>query len=254
LGRIGKARIKPMNNGYISEELFHFVGYSSPKDDEKNYETLCKVLSAKCISHPPHDQSRGKISYRTEWDQKLSTEELIVPTVTCFADIPFDSLSVHIEKYGRFGVALPRDLLIMHGARPVMYFPLRSDDWNSLFGQTLLNDIEAIVKGFNDHVFRPLVGKGDKSRSLGVPPPSLESAISAMQSMVLKDFLAFIKPFNSELSHNDQLNYYMEREWRKYGNMQFEKSDLTKVIVATSYKERLENDFPILKNRILEIF
>lgn len=134
-----------------------------------------------------------------------------------------------------------------------MYFPLRSDDWNSIFGLTLLNDIEAIVKGFNDHVFRPLANQEDKPRNLGVPPSSLESAISAMQSMVFKDFLAFIKPFNSELPQNDQMNYYMEREWRKYGNMQFEINDLTKVIVAVGYEERLEKDYPNLKNRILGI-
>lgn len=243
-----------MNNGYISGELFHFVGYSSPKDDEKNYETLCKVLNASCISYPPHDQSCGKIGYRTEWDQKLNTEKLIVPNVTCFADIPFHSLSVHIEKYGRFGVALPRHLLIMYGARPVMYFPLRSDDWNSFYGQTLLNDIEAIVKGFNDNFFKNQPDKRTESRSLGVPPATSEVAISAMQSMVLKDFLAFIKPFNSELAHDDKFNYYMEREWRKYGNMQFKEDELTKIIVAKDYKERLEKDFPIFRDRIFEIY
>ena len=49
------------------------------------------------------------------------------------------------------------------------------------------------------------------------------------------------------------MNYYMEREWRKYGNMQFEINDLTKVIVAVGYEERLEKDYPNLKNRILGI-
>lgn len=117
----------------------------------------------------------------------------------------------------------------------------------------MLNDIEAIVKGFNDNVLKKQPNKRTESRSLGVPPAASEAAISAMQSMVLKDFLAFIKPFNCELAHDDKFNYYMEREWRKYGNMKFKESELTKIIVAKGYKERLEKDYPIFRDRISEI-
>lgn len=242
-----------MSSNYVSDELFHFVGYSSPKNNEKNYETLRKVLNANCISYPPHDQSWGKIGYRVEWDQKLSAEKLIIPSITCFADIPFHNLSVHTDKYGKFGVALPRHLLTKYGARPVMYFPLRSDDLNSIYGQTLLNDIEAIVKGFNDQVVKKQSSTKNESRNLGTPPISSDTAISAIHSMVLKDFLAFIKPFNSELAHEDKFDYYMEREWRKLGNMKFEDSDLTKIVVAKGYKERTEKDYPIFKGRIFEL-
>jgi hypothetical protein len=261
--RIGKVRINLMESylpnldklehSYASEELFHFVGHSSPKDDTRNYETLSKVLNAGRISYPPHDNSGGAIGYKVEWDHQLHMEKLIVPNVTCYADIPLHSLSIHTEKYGKFGVALARELLIKRGARPVMYVPMRTDDWQSINGLTLLKDIEAIVKSFNEQVVQLHPKQLTSSRSLGAPITSPETAISAMESMVLKDFLAFIKPFNSELESRDFNNFYMEREWRKYGNMEFKAEQLTKIVVAKGYKERASSDFPPYRDRIIEL-
>lgn len=241
-----------MTSQYASAELFHFVGHSSPDDDEENYEKLGLVLNSGCISHPPHDGTWGEISYTATWDNQLATEELIVPTVTCYADIPFDALSTHASKYGKFGLALPRWLLIKYGARPVMYIPMRSDDWQSIHGVTLLRDIEAIVKGFNSQVYEKQEPSSG-SRSLGKIPSTAESAISGVHSMVLKDFLAFIKPFNSELPRNHPNNFYMEREWRKYGNMKFEPAQVSRLVVAQGYEERAKLDYPAYQGRIFEI-
>ncbi|MFB4202628.1 hypothetical protein KBTX_01671 [wastewater metagenome] len=241
-----------MTTQYASDELFHFVGHSSPQDDEENYRRLGLVLRSGCISHPPHDGSWGQTGYTATWDNRLETEELIVPTVTCYADIPFDALSTHVSKYGKFGLALPRWLLIKYGARPVMYIPMRSDDWQSINGLTLLRDIEAIVKGFNVQVYGKQ-GPSPVSRSLGQAPTTPESAISVVHSMLLKDFLAFIKPFNSELPHNHPDNFYMEQEWRKYGNMKFEPAQVSRLVVAQGYKDRAISDYPTYKGRINEI-
>ena len=183
----------------------------------------------------------------------METEQLIVPTVTCYADIPFEALSIHTSKYGKFGVALPIELLIKSGARPVTYILMRSDDWQSIHGHTLLRDIEVIVKGFNEQILEKQKEVDTESRSLGTKPNSPKAAMIAMHHMLLKDFLAFIKPFNSELSHNDINNYYMEREWRKYGNMKFEPDQVTKVVVAKGYKKQAEKDFPNYEGRIFEI-
>jgi hypothetical protein len=229
---------------YASEELFHFVGYSSPTDDEENYRKLGYVLRDSCVSHSPHDGSWGTTSYCTQWDSQLITEQLIVPTVTCYADIPFDSLSIHTSKYGKFGLSLPSWLLIKYGARPVIYIPIRFDDWQSP-GLTLLSDIEAVVKGFNEQVIEKQPSKINNSRHLGVKPDSSTDAISAVKSILLKDFLAFIKPYNSELPITHKQNYYMEREWRKYGNMKFETKQVSRLVVARGYKQRILNDFPV---------
>lgn len=242
-----------MRNLYVSDELFHFVGHSSPADDNINYEKLGKVLETNCISHPPHDGTWGEVSHTITWDNRLETEELIVPSVTCYADIPFKALSIHVSKYGKFGVALPSQLLIKYGARPVTYIPMRSDDWRSSHGLTLLRDIEAIVKGFNEQVVEKQEEAYPEGRRLGEKPSSNEAAVSAVYDMLLKYFLAFVKPFNSELPYNHSRNFYMEREWRKYGNMKFEPAQISRVVVATGYKKRVEEDFPAYKDRIFEI-
>lgn len=241
-----------MTNQYASAELFHFVGHSSPDDDERNYGTLGLVLQSGCISHPPHDHGWGAVSYTENCAGRLETEELIVPTVTCYADIPFEALSTHVSKYGKFGVALPRSLLVQYGARPVMYIPFRQDDWRSIHGLTLLRDIEAIVKGFDEQVYAKQ-GCDSGSRRLGQPPDTPESAISNIKGMIFKEFLAFIKPFNSEIRPTDKNNFYMEREWRKYGNMQFGPAQVSRLVVAKGYKERAHSDYPEYEDRIFEI-
>lgn len=240
---------------YASDELFHFVGHSSPMDNTENYKKLGKVIESGCISHSPHDGTWGEVSHTTTWDNQLETEQLIVPTVTCYADIPFKALSIHTSKYGMFGVALPCDLLIKYGARPVTYIPMRSDDRQSMsiHGLTLLRNMEAIVKGFNEKIVTKQKKLNHVSRTLDAKPNSPEEAISAMHSMFLKDFLAFIKPFNSELPHNHSNNYYMEREWRKYGNMKFEPDQVSRIIVAKGYKKQAKKEFPAYENKIFEI-
>jgi hypothetical protein len=236
---------------YTSDELFHFVGHASPTDDNENFGKLRNILDSNCISHSPHDASWGKISHETRWDNRLETEQLIVPSVTCYADIPFEALSTHTSKYGKFGVALPRWLLIKYGARPVTYIPMRSDDWQSIYGRSLLRDIEAAVKSFKEQVVENQQQIEPRSRTLD-KPRTPEEAIAAIHTILLKDFLAFIKPFNSELPNDHPSNYYMEREWRKYGNMKFEADQVSRILVAKGYKEQTIEKYPVYEDRVFE--
>jgi hypothetical protein len=242
-----------LNAQYTSNELFHFVGHKRPDNDEANYETLRKLLISCCVSHYPHDNSSVTVGFELTQGFQLETEELIVPTVTCYADIPFEALHIHVKKYGKFGIALPLSLLIQHGARPVIYVPMRSDDRKSIGGRTLLGDIEAVWHGFKEQAVDKYSSGENDTRSLGEKPNSTESAISAMNTIFLKDFLAYIKPYNSELPINHPNNYYMEREWRKYGNMKFETHQVSKILVAGGYADRAKEEFPTYKERIVEI-
>lgn len=242
-----------MDQRYTSNELFHFVGHASPEDHDYNYDTLKKVMSGKCISVPPHDGSWGQTSFTTKWTGDLAREKLIVPNVTCYADIPFESLGTHVSKYGKFGVSLPASLLTKYGARPVTYIPMRHDDHLSVYGLSLLKNIEAIVKGFHEQVIEPSGLQKSMRRSVGEKPENPQVALAWVQSLLMKDFLAFIKPFNSELPEDHPDNYYLEREWRKYGNMKFSEPDICKIIVAKGYLSQAQSDFPEYKDRIFEI-
>jgi hypothetical protein len=242
-----------VNNEYTSDELFHFVGHSQPYNDEQNYQVLVDVLRGGCISHWPHDGSWGQVQYTATWADNLEEEKLVVPNITCYADIPFQSLGTHVGKYGKFGLSLPTSLLTKYGARPVAYIPMRSDDWESINGKTLLRDIEAKVKGFHKQVVKTLDPEDTNTRPLGSEPQTAEDAIQQIHSLLLKDFLAYIKPFNSELPKSHPDNYYMEREWRKYGNMKFTGKQVSRVVVATGYKDRIESELPEYAGKVFEI-
>ena len=247
-----------MDIPYTSDELFHFAGYGSPTDDEKNYQTPLKILHDGCISHPPHNNDWGSVTVNTNWDGLLRYGDdkkngLIIPTVTCFADIPSGGLGIHIEKYGKFGISFSRDYLIRYGARPVMYVPMRNDDWQSIHGTTLLNDLEAIYKSFHELVTSEVDDVGQRSRPLEKRLESRDAAIVAMDNAFTKDFLAFIKPFNAHLPVNHEENYYMEREWRKLANLKFEPENVCQVSVVKGYKSRLIAELPAYEDKTKEI-
>jgi len=231
---------------YTSDELFHFVGRLAPDEHERNYDTLRQVIRQGCISHRPHEAGWGATSLTIEWDRSLVSEELVVPTVTCFCDIPFEQLAIHVTKYGCFGISFDRSMLVKYGGRPVSYVPLSPEDWGGPFGATLLKDVECVFRAFRRLVVDAPNKKPSSSRSLGREPTTSDDAVDALNSIFGKDFLAFIKPFDSTLAPDHAHNFYMEREWRKFGNLCFKPADVRRVVVERSFLERARQDLPDL--------
>lgn len=249
-------------SGYTSRILYHFVGRKDPKDHERNYQTLLKILDSGAVCYrreddePCEDDSWGDIRITVHWDRTFLTQDLIVPTVTCFCDIPFEHLGVHTNKYGQFGLGFDREYLIYYGARPVMYFPYHPKDLSqiSACGANLLNDIKQVFKSFEELVVEPTEkqSKQNTGRFVGEPPESPQRAISAMSRIFGKEFVAFIKAFNCTLSTDYPENYYMEREWRKYQDLRFEPQDVRKIVVNKSYVDRLKRDRSIYADKVIE--
>jgi hypothetical protein len=186
-------------------------------------------------------------------DGNIFSEELIVPSVTCFCDIPYDALGIHIQKYGSFGLSFPREFLIKYGARPVIYFPMQPSDphggWGTIHCETALNDLEQIWRGFREQLVDSIAADS-WTRSLGEKPKTQNDAIKAMDDAFTQQFLAFIKPFNSELPDNDPNNFYLEREWRRYGNLRFQPNDVSRVLTERSYVDRLKYERPVYANKV----
>lgn len=247
-----------MDNQYTSDTLHHFVGHAHPTDHQRNFDILTKILSAGWVSHPPHENNHGTVSYCINLEGSLLTEDLILPTVTCYAEIPEKSLDIHIKKYGQFGISFRRDHLFFVGARPITYIPTGPlDGVLSINGTMILKDLEAVYRGFNKHVSSKHDNSQEewvrKRRSLGKEPIDEPSAVEAMESIFEKYFLAFIKPFDSQLADDHGNNYYMEREWRKYGNLEFQPIDVVKVFVANGFKPQLKKILPDYVGKIEEI-
>lgn len=236
-----------MDPKYISDELFHFFGRPTPTDHERNYQVLKAVLASGCISHPPHEVGHGKVSYQLDMDRRLAREEMLVPTVTCYCDIPYELLAPHIGKYGAFGLSFSRHALTKAGARPVVYVPCRPDDWRGVFtGHTLLDELESTFRAVREQK-DALAGSGvevPRSISLGgtVQTP-IEALVKAEHTLALR-LLAFVKPYESTLDQSDPRYYYSEREWRKLGNFLFSPQDVQRIVVHASFLERATQELP----------
>jgi hypothetical protein len=237
---------------YTSPELFHFVGYRHPNDHEANYRTLKTVLLSQCVSHPPHDGSWGSTSYERREEGRLEDESLLVPTVTCYCDIPKAALALHTSKYGAFGVGFPRSFAVQFGARPVTYIPMQKGDHLSLFGRQLVRSLELTHKSFKAHVLDQLTDKPNSWHPTEKATSPAE-AIARMDAVFEKDVLAFIKPFDSDLADDNVRNFYMEREWRKFGNLRFSDGNVSSVAVASGWEDRLKSDMPAYAARVFTV-
>lgn len=236
-----------MRPEYISPELFHFFGRPAPNDHGRNYELMKLVLKNGCISHPPHEVGWGTVSYTLDLSKRMAREEMLVPTVTCYCDIPFDQLKPHIGKYGSFGLSFSRHRLTQMGARPVIYVPCRPDDWRGVFtGHTLLRELEATFRGIHECRTRLEEEKREPTRSiaLGTAPTTLLEALAKADHTLALRVLAFVKPYDSTLDDADPSYYYSEREWRKLGNLVFEPTEVLRVVVHSSYLERALVELP----------
>ncbi len=238
-----------MSNGYVSDQLFHFVGNRAPHDDEKNYKTLLKIIESKCISHPPHKNGWGDVSLTIDPKGSIQHETMVFPDTTCYCDIPEEHLKIHVQKYGKFGLGFRREKLVEYGTRPVTYFPYNTGhNLPSIHGSALLRDIENVFRG----IIRQLENESrpQNSRLFGEEPTNREEAIEASIRMIQKDFLSFLKPFDSSLAEEDPNNFYMEREWRKFGNFVFELEDISSVCVAKGYEQKILSIYPKLEPRV----
>jgi hypothetical protein len=71
--------------------------------------------------------------------------------------------------------------------------------------------------------------------------------LQAFQSISM---FGHVKCFDASLSEDDPRNYYMEREWRVTGRVEFALEDLARVIVPTDYGPRLTERFPTFRARL----
>jgi len=132
-------------------------------------------LKLGCVSYPPNFPKLWELKITFREDRTLLSEDLVVPTVTCYCDICPDHLQIHMKKYGMFGLSFRRDFLIKLGARPVTYMPLFSHDWFvSINGRSLVKHIEQVYRGFRQVLVDPItveksstaLGKSLRRRSM----------------------------------------------------------------------------------------
>lgn len=226
---------------YVSDELFHFVGFSHSDKHEDNYETLKTILADGWISYWPHAKDWGEHRIDINWDADMVKGEFLIPTVTCFADIPYECLGLHGLKYGQFGLSIDRSYLVNYHARPVMYLPYLPTGSPSYSGRDLITHLKNTFIGFEKLVVDPTPDV--PSVYFGSEPRTVEQAIHSTSRILQKQFLAYLKPFNALLGVDNRDNYYMEREWRKFGNLQLQQGHVRRIVVHPDFVEKARHDF-----------
>lgn len=127
-----------------------------------------------------------------------------------------------------------------------MYFPYSKSDWGAAYGKCLIEDIEAKYK----RLFKLSKEEtaGGYSRSMGEVPE--HAKISCIESAFSKDFLAFVKAYDCTLPKEHADCFYMEREWRRIGNVMLEGDSLREVVIPKEYKQRLLDRHPEVETKL----
>ena len=246
---------------YISDELTHFVGKNIANDNDQ-YNLLVDIINSGWLTHAPHEKTEKDSGGLTlSRHSPLSDNLMYSPEVICFCDIPIDDLGLHIRKYSRFGISFNKSFLIEKGVNPVFYISKDSkikywpnvdkpNDYlkiyRSEFYDYMIDNYHDLVKDLMIY-FKDLFYQSSEV----IGSNKLQSKIREFQNQVMKleyflDFhvFSFLKFFDSSKSESDPDNYYMEREWRMIGNLQFSISDVRRIFLPEYYAEMFRKDVP----------
>ena len=225
---------------YVSDELTHFVGRSlsdQPQAEERQYQLFLNILRGGQLGT---DKTK-RISYTNA--TTLSGNEYYKPNVVCFSDIPVPDLAIHMAKFSRFGLAFKKSFLVAKGANPVFYLPReaqietspgRQVDLASHFDQRH----QMILSLFRN---LPTMGDGDMP---SLAPSLTNQQVNDLLSFLIYHFFSLCKFYDAGLASDDPANYYMEREWRVFGRLDFDLQQVSRVIFPERFAMRFRDDLP----------
>lgn len=239
---------------YVSGELHHFAGKAFKDDPARQYEVLRAILSSEKILRQVEFRDNDVVTIKINPSQDLLSEKLVETGMVCFCDIPKEQLSIHVSKYGKFGLSFPRRFLVMRGARPVLYFPYGEGDQWSVHGRQMLKNMgEAFKVHWDTRESSSGKTKKKSSRKYASVPKSEKEAIQVFVDAMMRDVLSYVKPFDIDLSFEDPNNFYMEREWRMNLPLNFLIDDVCRIFVAKGFVDRVRADFPSYGGPIQEL-
>jgi hypothetical protein len=184
--------------------------------------------------------------------------------MVCFCDIPVEDLQLHAAKYGRFGIAFPKDLLARRGATPVYYvvsdaptlpmldpifhFDRPREDRGARTAPTTFT----VASRRRRELFEAWKYATTMCARAGSAASGQTSTYEFMQGPWWGDFLDFfslyvfgyVKFMDVGLAEDDSRNFYMEREWRALHHVKFQLEEVTRVIIPEAFARSFRADFP----------
>lgn len=278
---------------YISKELTHFVGKG--KDETEQFNILAKIISSGRLKpHANYVPPNGRISMPM-LIRNISKNELYLPSIVCFCDIPFEDIEIHMQKYSRFGLSFKKEFLIKQGATPVFYVSKKT--YIDLFGMNISEDTDSkegnlsiiwdnVVAMFGISTSDLLRAAAFKDKKLDIekekekskedislfrikgPKPNVAipfedfeivgSQFTLRDEVLIRTFLSlhvfnFLKFFYASKSDDDPENYYLEREWRVLGHVEFNIDNIATVIIPKLFSKEFRKEFPTYEGQLLLI-
>ena len=230
--------MKKISQGYISNELIHFVGRGC-KDCEAQYQLLLKIMKSGCLSNSEENANKptGVAEIEVNGAAKISQNEMYIPQMVCFCDIPFEHLEIHVTKYSRFGLAFKKDFIVKNGGTPVYYLPLQAKVSSSINkGEYFDQKLDKFQYYISDVI--------------NTKCPEVRDIMKEIKNFLDFHVFSYVKFFDHNLNDTHPDNYYFEREWRVLGNLMFSLNNVTTVFVPSSYEFRLRQDFPKYKGNV----
>lgn len=267
---------------YISNELTHFVGRNTRHDADTCYKLLTMILKSGWLMHAPHRPDvDSELTYVPT--EKISRNNKYLSQVVCFCDIPADDFQIHMQKYSYFGLSFTKEFLTQKGANPVFYiandsllevrkmipYPImdpndpkydqaafeewlkkcyeagdhmRAGDRDFIYDRISRSEyFDSMEQRFNavlELAVRRIVESGREDAS------QFARDLNDVSWEIRREVFSFMKFFDAGKNEEDPDNYYMEREWRKWGNLQFTLEDVSRVILPKDYAARFRKDVP----------
>jgi hypothetical protein len=229
---------------YISDELTHFVGaHLKEVEDaheraEQRYGLLLKILEEGQLRSQTESRSIGRF---VGFSPKEKLGRMIRGTFISYCDIPVDDIAIHVSKYSEFGIAFSREFLLRKGANPVLYLAenaLVDGDNSETAGELWEREVPLLMEFLQDLMW------AEEKTERGEVPEDVQRAAISRQAFVFQRILPLIKPFRADLEDEHPDNFYMEREWRSYGDLDFDLSDVRRIFVPEGFAKRLREDVP----------
>ncbi|WP_068673346.1 abortive infection system antitoxin AbiGi family protein [Oceanobacillus sp. Castelsardo] len=215
---------------YVSKELTHFVGRHKP--EQERFNLLMDIIKSGWLLHKDIGENI-KINPNAH-----GLEDIVIPGITCFADIPINDLSLHMEKYSNFGLAFKKDILVEKGANPVYYLAT-----NGLIGESSGFAREMYFKENVKSYFSLMKDIKKILKEQGIGMEHVQN-LERLDSFLIKHIFAYFKPFDASKTDADEDNYYLEREWRIVGDVQFNIDDITRILIPERYGKKLREMLP----------
>jgi hypothetical protein len=140
---------------YISRELTHFVGSNlresrNKSKEDKQYKLLIKILREGLLYN-----RNTNVSLAVNLSAKISENEMYLPQMVCFSDIPLEDLTIHTNKYSSIGISFNKDFIVERGGMPMHYIPAQSRI-STLLNITPEQSVEFVEPEGGEHLYKDI--------------------------------------------------------------------------------------------------